>query len=222
MKLLRSCASFKLAVGAAIAVCSLVTALPAAAQIPGDDWIVFTRDGDVSGEGDIYAVAPDGCRLVQLTTDPSHDGGPHWSPERSQVVFWSTRDGGNYQIYVMNADGSNQHNISNSATCAHLGMNEATHGTRHYDIETLLPPYDSYPAWSPDGGLIAFRRSKGLALDRGSRRGTTGPPRLWVMDADGNDQRQVPSGLDASVFGWSGDGRILFISIATGITTSGR
>ena len=45
--------------------------------------------------------------------------------------FHSYRDG-NAEVYVMDADGSNQRNL-----------------TRH-------PALDSYPYWSPDGNLIAF------------------------------------------------------------------
>jgi hypothetical protein len=37
-------------------------------------------------------------------------------PEKNaQIAFVSNRDNGNQEIYVMNADGSNQHNISNNA-----------------------------------------------------------------------------------------------------------
>ena len=49
----------------------------------------------------------------------------------SKIAFSSFRDG-NYEIYVMDADGSNQTNISNTSS------------------------HDIYPAWSPDGNHIAF------------------------------------------------------------------
>ena len=48
-----------------------------------------------------------------------------------RIVFTSVRDG-NLEIYVMDADGGNQENLTNH------------------------PAYDYYPDWSPDGTKIAF------------------------------------------------------------------
>jgi len=52
----------------------------------------------------------------QLTTEGlNYD--PTWSPDGSQVAFFSDRDG-NFEIYVMNADGSDQTNITNTPNVA--------------------------------------------------------------------------------------------------------
>jgi TolB protein len=56
---------------------------------------------------------------------------PAWSPDGKQVAFTTNRDG-NYEIYVMNADGSDPRNL-----------------TRHRG-------QDNFPAWSPDGKRVAF------------------------------------------------------------------
>ena len=61
----------------------------------------------------------------------SDDYSPAWSPDGSKIAFQSNRDG-NWEIYTMNADGSNQTNISNN------------------DFD------DGSPSWSPDGSKIAF------------------------------------------------------------------
>ena len=56
---------------------------------------------------------------------------PAWSPDGRKLAFVSRRDG-NSEIYVMNADGSEQGNL-----------------TQH-------PASDSHPSWSPDGRKLAF------------------------------------------------------------------
>src|SRR5207248_8779821 len=56
---------------------------------------------------------------------------PSGRPAAGQIAFTSGRDG-NDEIYVMNADGSGQVNITNN------------------------PAEDTYPVWSPDGSKIAF------------------------------------------------------------------
>lgn len=50
----------------------------------------------------------DGSGQNNLTNDPFGDSSPSWSPNGSQIVFTSARDGGNVEIYIMNGDGSGQ------------------------------------------------------------------------------------------------------------------
>jgi Tol biopolymer transport system component len=66
-----------------------------------------------------------------LTTLNTYNKSPVWSPDGKKIVFASGRDG-NWEIYVMNADGSNQTRLTN-----------------HPDV-------DMQPAWSYDGKQIAF------------------------------------------------------------------
>ena len=56
---------------------------------------------------------------------------------------------------------------------------------------TNHPAHDQDPSWSPDGASIAFvsERADG---------GGSGPSRLWVMDAAGNDERQLLTKDDAT------------------------
>ena len=90
--------------------------------------IVFTQGSTVS------VMDADGSnRTVLAGVAFEHD--PSWSPDGSKIAFTSTRDG-NEQIYVMDADGSSQTNISNNSE------------------------NEDFPSWSPDGSKIAFRSGR--------------------------------------------------------------
>ena len=71
--------------------------------------IVFTV-GDISAgsASPLWIVNSDGTGLKQLTTDGANDMRPTWSPDGAHIAFVSTRDG-NAEIYVMNADGADEH-----------------------------------------------------------------------------------------------------------------
>jgi Tol biopolymer transport system component len=60
---------------------------------------------------------------------------PSYSPDGRQIAFGSSRDG-NYEIYVMHADGSNVRRL------------------------TMNPCMDVRPAWSPDGRRLAFTSNR--------------------------------------------------------------
>jgi DNA-binding CsgD family transcriptional regulator len=91
---------------------------------------------------EIFTVNDDGTQLTNLTNDLLGDITPAWSPDGTRIAFSSPR-AGRYEIWVMNADGSNQIQI--------------THSDEGYHTWS--------PAWSPDGGTIAFVRSDGLNRD---------------------------------------------------------
>ena len=95
------------------------------------DKIVFTstRNGDL----DIYSMNIDGSNLKQLTTELGYDGGPFFSWDGSKIVYRSYHpktdneikryknllademiEPSNFQIMIMNADGSNKRQITNN------------------------------------------------------------------------------------------------------------
>lgn len=68
-----------------------------------------------SGGDEIYTIRPDGTELQRLTfNDWEWDKHPSWSPDGTQIAFWSNRETARRQIWVMNVDGSGQRNLSNN------------------------------------------------------------------------------------------------------------
>ncbi|MBU0495985.1 MAG: DPP IV N-terminal domain-containing protein [Chloroflexi bacterium] len=113
----------------------------------GSDVVRLVEGGDPAwspdGEKIAFFVGDEGAaeifvweqgRVTQLTSNRYYDAYPSWSPDGRQIVFVSERGEG-FQLYVTNADGSEQHQL--------------TSGPDTYDE----------PAWSPDGRWIVFRRS---------------------------------------------------------------
>jgi TolB protein len=89
-----------------------------------------------NGNNEIFTIRADGSDRQQLTSEPGRDAGPAWSPDASRIAFYAHwPDETTWSIYVMDADGSN------------LGQLTNTQGV-----------WDNSPAWSPDGDQIAFAR----------------------------------------------------------------
>jgi Tol biopolymer transport system component len=80
--------------------------------------IFFARHAEGSDNIDIFARAADsedleGESAMQITDAPGRDDYGEPSPDGTQVVFASNRNG-NFDLYTMNADGSNQTQLTDT------------------------------------------------------------------------------------------------------------
>jgi Tol biopolymer transport system component len=70
---------------------------------------------DVGREMELYLINVVSAGRCRLTADAAWDAQPVWSPDGAQIAFTTDRDI-DREIYVMNADGSGQANITNHHT----------------------------------------------------------------------------------------------------------
>ena len=108
--------------------------------------IVFSSDGE------IFVMKPDGSNKKNLTQHNATDNSPVWSPNRDKIAFLSTRAGNAFGLFVMQADGSNQRQVTDWAGQGDFRPAWSPHGV-HMDIEG----FNAFnPVWSPDFSQIAF------------------------------------------------------------------
>jgi TolB protein len=84
---------------------------------------------------DIFTADLDGKNLVRLTETSGYDAEGSYSPDGSQIVFTSFRDGDG-EIYIMDSGGKNPRRITNAKG------------------------YDGGPFFSPDGRRIIYRSDR--------------------------------------------------------------
>jgi len=78
----------------------------APAWSPDGARIAYSSDADCTAKRrEVYVMGADGRNPRNLTQHDADDMGASYSPDGRQIVFASNRDG-NYDIYIMNADGS--------------------------------------------------------------------------------------------------------------------
>lgn len=89
---------------------------------PGGHTLAFSRRTRGSGNYDIYTFDLQTGQSSRLTNDPADDSDPTWSTDGTQIAFVSDRDG-DFDVYVMKADGSGKENLSDNDALFDLGPN---------------------------------------------------------------------------------------------------
>lgn len=100
---------------------------------PDGTKMVFMGRRTLPGTGGIFVMNSDGSNITRLTIESNfYDDHPRWSPAGDKIAFERMLPETNSEIYVMNTDGTDVVNISNTQAD------------------------DRNPSWSPDGTKLAY------------------------------------------------------------------
>jgi Tol biopolymer transport system component/DNA-binding winged helix-turn-helix (wHTH) protein len=198
--------------------------------------VAFVWGGEKGDNQDIYVKLIGTGQPLRLTTNPAADTHPTWSPDGRTVAFFrqSPESSGFYLIpalggserkvaevfpYRTLAPGNSQYY---SPDGKYLAIADKTSQEEPFSLFLLSietgekkkltsPPVgtvgDSYPAFSPDGKMLAFMRSSSSA--------TTD---LYLLPLTGGGQPQQLTFDTTSIFGitWTADGREIIFSSRRG------
>jgi len=198
----------------------------------GDNWPNWAPDGQHivfqskrSGNLDLWLMDRNGDGLRQLTNDPEPDYLPSFSPDGKSIVFssWRHAEGEPREphVYLMSLDDGATRRLTNTTLATseaarfspdggHLIFSRAiADGADLFEldlatgVETRLTfeatkgHYHGAPAYSPDGRSIA------CYLDG------DGHSKIIIIDADGNNRREIVSEGKNWYPNWSPDGQWL-------------
>jgi Tol biopolymer transport system component len=134
---------------------------------PDDRQIAFASKRD--GIFQIYAMNSDGSNVRRLTKHNTEDSNPAWAPDGAAIAYISATGDDRRGLFIMGADGSNQHGIAHS---------------KHQDF--------CFPSWSVDGRTIAFTAlnrlgSQGIVVGEEKPRCEqwSGEYQIFAMDSEG-------------------------------------
>jgi Tol biopolymer transport system component/tRNA A-37 threonylcarbamoyl transferase component Bud32 len=135
-------------------------------------WLAY--DSNLNGNQDIYKMPVGGGEPEQLTSDPSDDFLPAWSPDGREIAFYYWKNG-NRDLTLMMADGSR--------------FQELTHD----------PASESYPDWSPDGLRLVYTseqtgRGELFVISRENREAKWGAPQQLTSNGASQGAKWSPDG----------------------------
>ena len=123
---------------------------------PDGDTVVFDLLGD------LYTMPLTGGEAVSLTDGMPYDNQPRYSPDGSEIVFVSDRDGSE-NLWLIDIASKETRQLTNGSTKS----------------------YES-PEWLPDGNYVVAAMAENMAV-----RGDARNPKLWMWHVDGGTGVQI-------------------------------
>src|SRR6266545_3953589 len=189
------------------AIAALSLALGDAGSQPGGR-IAFSAGPLEPGRSNVYVYDLGTKKLTRLTHDRGVHFDPTLSPDGRRIAFRSRIGDQNYEVRVVNTDGTGMRDLTNNPAMDYApawspdGRQIAFASERRFPLphvwvmnadgshaHVLTRAFTGeYPAWSPDGKRLAYAAPGGLA----------------VVHPDGTSKRRLQLGLELANFAsWS-------------------
>ena len=138
--------------------------------------ISFIRRSADQKSRDIFVVNADGSGQNQLTKGVVIEGTAAWAPDGRRIIA--------------------QVSVNNISTIARFTVGDDNKSVEQVMLTADIKADSAFPAWSPDGKMVAFQSKRDGPLSQ-----------IFVMDADGNNKVRVSDGNGfAGQPSWSPDG----------------
>jgi TolB protein len=169
------------------------------------------------GDPDIWVADSKGAKADKLTNTKGPDVAPTWNPRSNAQIAWVSGRTGLPQIYIMDADGTNVQRLTDGGYAISPSWSPngqfltfswnrkygpgAPGGQDIYVMDIASKKWiqlthgsgsNDFPSWAPDGRHIVFQRS---VSEHNSD--------IWMMLADGTEQKQLTHGGSSSMPNWS-------------------
>ena len=128
---------------------------------PNPEGTKIAFSSERGGRPMIYTMDSDGSNAKRLTWDGEYNSSPSWSPDGKKIAFAGQSEKKHFDIFVMNADGSNIVRVTTA---------KKANGTWAHNED---------PSFSPDSRYVVYTSNR------------TGKNQVYISTIDGSEERRV-------------------------------